>query len=101
MSAEEEFAKAADAIKFDEIFFKKTEESLGNRPVYKQWKGDDWAERFLFYEGPKSMWKVGNSAAFGRPSLYTSPSGWMRLGVERLQCWRWTLMEFRTVCMGV
>eukprot|EP00435_Cladocopium_sp_Y103_P044397 s2270_g12.t1 len=72
MSAEEEFAKAADAIKFDEIFFKKTEESLGNRPVYKQWKGDNWAERFLFYEGPKSMWKVGNSAVFGRPSLYTS-----------------------------
>eukprot|EP00437_Effrenium_voratum_P004130 CAMPEP_0181423132 /NCGR_PEP_ID=MMETSP1110-20121109/13972_1 /TAXON_ID=174948 /ORGANISM="Symbiodinium sp., Strain CCMP421" /LENGTH=1183 /DNA_ID=CAMNT_0023546251 /DNA_START=81 /DNA_END=3632 /DNA_ORIENTATION=- len=72
MTAEEEFAKAADAIKFDEIFFKKTEQTLGKRPVYKQWKGDDWAERFLFYEGPKSMWKVGNSADLGRPSLYTS-----------------------------
>lgn len=44
MSAEEEFAKAADAIKFDEIFFKKTKETLGKRPVYKQWKGDKWTE---------------------------------------------------------
>lgn len=44
MSPEEEFAKAADAIKFDEIFFKKTKESLGKRPVYKQWKGDKWTE---------------------------------------------------------
>ena len=69
---EEELAKAADAIKFDEIFFKKTDQVLAHRPVYQQWKGDDWASRFLFYEGPKSMWKIGNSAAFGRPSLNTS-----------------------------
>lgn len=71
-SEEEEFAKAADAIKFDEIFFKKTDEVVGHRPVYKQWKEDDWAERFLFYEAPKSMWKIGNSAVFDRPCLYSS-----------------------------
>lgn len=28
----------------------------------------------MFYEAPKSMWKVGNSATFGHPSLYTSRS---------------------------
>ncbi|CAK9021927.1 unnamed protein product [Durusdinium trenchii] len=68
LTPEEERAKAAQAILIDgKDVFKTMSYELGNRTVYHQ-----RSERFLFYEEPKGMWKIGESCVFGKPSLFTS-----------------------------
>ena len=68
LTPEEKRAKAADAVMFvRKDIFKQMSYVLGNRPVYHQ-----RSERFIFYEEPKKMWKMGESAVLGKPSLYTS-----------------------------
>ncbi|CAJ1452172.1 unnamed protein product [Effrenium voratum] len=68
LTPEEERAKAPQAIMLDgKDVFKQMSYVLGNRTVYHQ-----RSERFLFYEEPKGMWKIGESCVLGKPSLYTS-----------------------------
>lgn len=67
LTAEEQLARTPAAIMFDGVLFKKMAYILGNRPVYHH-----KSERFIFYEAPKSIWKVGEAAVLGRDSLKTS-----------------------------
>ncbi|CAK9090717.1 unnamed protein product [Durusdinium trenchii] len=72
-SAEELLRKAEDCVKFDEIYFKKVDgQVLGDRAVYRQKKGEDWADMYLFYEGPETRWKRGTEPKIGEPSLNVS-----------------------------
>ncbi|CAK9090384.1 unnamed protein product [Durusdinium trenchii] len=70
---EELLRKAEDCVKFDEIYFKKVDgQVLGDRAVYRQKKGEDWADMYLFYEGPETRWKRGTEPKIGEPSLNVS-----------------------------
>ena len=67
LTAEEERARAPNAIQLGKNIFKKMSYVLGDRDVYHH-----RSEQFIFYEKPKGLWKLGEAAVIGRPSLLTS-----------------------------
>ena len=71
-SAEAMLMNAEDCVKFDEIYFKKIDGVVGNRAVYRQSKGDDWGDTYVFFEELESRWKRGDEVKPGQPSLNVS-----------------------------
>ncbi|CAJ1328154.1 unnamed protein product [Effrenium voratum] len=63
-----------DASRFSDKnpFDRKVDKVLGERAVYRQSKGADWGDTFLFYESQESRWKRGTEAKLGQPSLNVS-----------------------------
>eukprot|EP00913_Durusdinium_trenchii_P003633 g3361.t1 len=77
LTQEEQLAKAEDCIKFDELYYKKVEKVLGERAVYRQSKGEDWGNTWIFYESAESRWKRGRelgSAAGASTSVFLNAS---------------------------
>ena len=66
-----------DASRFSDKnpFDRKVDKVLGERAVYRQSKGADWGDTFLFYESQESRWKRGTEAKLGQPSLNVSRTG--------------------------
>lgn len=56
---------------------RKVEKVLGERAVYRQSKGEDWGNTWIFYESAESRWKRGRelgSAAGASTSVFLNAS---------------------------
>jgi len=69
---EELLQQSEQCVKFDEIYYKRIDGVVGNRAVYRQSKGDDWGDSYLFYEKSDSKWKMASEATEGASALHIS-----------------------------